>query len=237
MATASHGVLYEGPSAIDGAPIVVIATVGSANAKTGDMAQVWILRSDIEPHTAKAQGLDASICGACPNRAACYVTVHQAPLSVFRAYKRGRYVHITPEMLAGKAIRWGAYGDPSLIPLDIVQRANAVAKMWTGYTHQWNAAHGQQFRGIFMASVESERQERMLNAFGWGTFRVGLRDGSDQRKSTLCASKAGVSCAACGKCDGRLASIYIPAHGALAARTPAEQKQKRRLSVISAEVA
>ena len=32
-------VMYDGPSAIDGAPIVVIATLKSSNRKTGDMVQ------------------------------------------------------------------------------------------------------------------------------------------------------------------------------------------------------
>ena len=57
-------ILYEGPSGIDGAPIVVIATGfanSSANAKTGDMIQTWIIRSDIAPHHAVKSGDDASI--------------------------------------------------------------------------------------------------------------------------------------------------------------------------------
>ena len=36
-------ILYEGPSALDGAPIVVIATMETSNAKTGAMVQTWIL--------------------------------------------------------------------------------------------------------------------------------------------------------------------------------------------------
>ena len=42
-------VLYEGPSVLDGAPIAVIATLKSANVKTGDMIQTWIIRSDMHP--------------------------------------------------------------------------------------------------------------------------------------------------------------------------------------------
>ena len=45
-------ILFEGPSLIDGAPIAVIATGfqrRTANSKTGDMVQTWIIRSDREP--------------------------------------------------------------------------------------------------------------------------------------------------------------------------------------------
>ena len=45
-------VLYDGPSLIDGAPIVAIATGliwPSLNRKTGDMVHVWIMRADLPP--------------------------------------------------------------------------------------------------------------------------------------------------------------------------------------------
>jgi hypothetical protein len=52
-------ILYQGPSAIDGKPIVVIATgfaSKSNNGKTGDMIQTWIIRQDIAPHLAVKSG-------------------------------------------------------------------------------------------------------------------------------------------------------------------------------------
>lgn len=61
-------IFYCGPSQIDGAPIVGIAVLRSANAKTGDMVQTYILRADTAPLTALSTGADVSICGACPHR-------------------------------------------------------------------------------------------------------------------------------------------------------------------------
>ena len=64
-------ILFDGPSMIDGEPIVVIATGfkrSSANPKTGDMLQTWILRRDVAPFAAIHNGADASICGDCPLR-------------------------------------------------------------------------------------------------------------------------------------------------------------------------
>ena len=69
---AANGVvLYRGPSRLDGAPIVVVATGlqrPSENEKTGPMVQTWILRSDEHPVSAVHSGADASICGDCPLR-------------------------------------------------------------------------------------------------------------------------------------------------------------------------
>ena len=42
-------VIYRGPSLLDGAPIVVIATVTDTNSKTGAMVQTYIIRSDMPP--------------------------------------------------------------------------------------------------------------------------------------------------------------------------------------------
>ena len=42
-------IMYQGPSMLDGAPIVVIATMSTSNVKTGQMVQTWILRADINP--------------------------------------------------------------------------------------------------------------------------------------------------------------------------------------------
>lgn len=226
-----RGILYEGPSPYDGSPIVAILTSRSRNSKTGNMLQVWVVRTDVDPVVAKAAGLDRAVCGTCPVRKGCYVRVSDAPLSVFRAYKRGAYKPIAPSAVAGWAIRWGAYGDPAFIPRAVVDAFNAHATHWTGYTHQWRKPWGRQFRGVFMASVESETQEKLLRAEGWGTFRTGRMDGKDRGTTRLCESeRTGKTCLECKLCDGRAVAIYIPAHGPLAGHVPAEAKH--RLAVL-----
>lgn len=98
-------VLYEGPSQLDGQPIVVVATMDTDNPKTGDMIQTWIIRADVDPITASRTGADYSICGACPLRGkanpskptgwaderGCYVNLAFAVSGVFKAYRAGRY--------------------------------------------------------------------------------------------------------------------------------------------------
>src|SRR5262245_54787722 len=111
MAKPNGYVLYTGPSAYDGAPIVVIATRfagASSNVKTGALVQTWILRADTEPHAALREGTDTTVCGTCPHRSvasggagSCYVRVFQAPLGVYRGWRRGIYPDAsTPEALA-----------------------------------------------------------------------------------------------------------------------------------------
>lgn len=140
-------VFFEGPSRIDGKPIVGIATYGSKNAKTGDLVQTWILRSDVNPIAAINTGADESICGSCPLRGwiadssqrtkksskldtstvnkgrGCYVAVQNAPLQIFGAYQRGAYPRLSLEgqavfaVLSGRGLRYGSYGDPVAIPI------------------------------------------------------------------------------------------------------------------------
>jgi hypothetical protein len=228
----THGILWQGSSRIDGAPLVAVATDGSANPKTGPMIQVWILRADISPVEAVRIGADRSICGRCPLRAprggfsarGCYVQVPQAPTSVWRAFQDGKYEAVSPERFARRGIRWGAYGDPALLPAEVVHACNAHARFWTGYTHLFREPWAAWARGTFMASVETPAQEQKLRAQGWGTFRAGRRDGEDHDQALLCANEAtGESCTECKLCNGEARAIVVSAHGPQAAFVPAER--------------
>lgn len=61
-------ILYEGPSLINGEPVVAIA-VEDSNPKTGRMLMVHILLQDRPPSRAAFDGGDEAICGGCPFRA------------------------------------------------------------------------------------------------------------------------------------------------------------------------
>lgn len=237
-------ILYEGPSELDGAPIVAIATIGSRNPKTGDMVQVWILRSDVAPHVAVAKGLDASICGDCPQRhflgGACYVTPFQAPLSVYKRYAAGGYdrpawIRRVTRALARDAIRLGAYGDPAAVPFHVWESLiGDGSKRWTGYTHAWRTC-AEEYRGILMASCDSPAEAIEARAMGWRYFLVTVGEvagGALPDRTIECPSDArGLTCEECSACDGTRAgsreagavSIAIQVHGARAKRFPALQ--------------
>ena len=53
------GIIYKGPSLLDGKPIVVIATLSNRNSKTGNVVQTYILKSDTNPLEASKTGADS----------------------------------------------------------------------------------------------------------------------------------------------------------------------------------
>ena len=223
-------VLYKGPSRIDGETIVAILTLQSTNIKTGNMAQLWIMREDTPPHIAKKQGKDVSVCGDCPIKNECYVVLFQGPLSVYNAYKRGTYknnVRFTPIYksfdknyvdLSSLSIRFGAYGDPAAIPSWYIQKIAENCKDFTGYTHSWQRVPG--LSKYFMASVESLALKDKAKNLGFRTFRVIPKSGGElSKKEIVCpAENKGKQCLDCMLCNGakQAADITITAHGAKA---------------------
>ena len=219
-------ILDEFNSPIDGSPLVAILTMICKNRKTGPMPQVWILRSDINPVEALNTGEDVSICGNCPHRKqedgsrSCYVNVGQAPNSIFKAYKAGKYVKdpmclMSRKAVKGKSIRFGAYGDPALIRPVIVKTLIKACKTHTGYTHQWREDFADQFVGLFMASCDGMNDYLEATAHGWKTFAVVPKGSSNysgkQCPATIENSKA--QCNTCKLCDGMKTDIYVVAHG------------------------
>lgn len=223
----SSTILYEGASLLDGKPIVVIATDSSSNRKTGGMVQTWIMRADIEPHTALKTGDDSSVCGDCPHRpangGACYVTVFQAPLAVYRAYKRGRYPKAQAGQYTGRMVRIGSYGDPAAVPVEVWQDYTQGAAGVTGYTHQWRTAD-KRLADYCMASCDTPEERPQAKASGWRTFRVRLEVEQPQAGEVVCpASEEGghkLTCDQCKACNGNLTNrrgdIVIMAHGSKA---------------------
>ena len=231
-------ILWEGPSALDGAPIVVIATGlagASRNTKTGDMVQTWILRQDIAPYAAVKGGQDSSVCGDCPHRpingGACYVNTVNAPGAIWRAYRAGRYVKAADleairAIGAGRAFRLGAYGDPAAAPLAIWQALTSQAKASNGYPHQWRRPDAQGLASLCMASADSVEEREEARAMGWRTFRVRAPFEPVVAREFICpaSEEAGkkTDCATCRACGGTeakaKASPVIIAHGATARR-------------------
>jgi len=228
-------IFYRGPSPIDGAPIVAIATLKSKNSKTGDMVQTWILREDISPLDAIATGEDQSICGNCAHRGTakrkrtCYVDAGKAPSMVFDAYHRGQYIDLSDDpgtvamLIAQRIVRMGAYGDPAMVPVAKWRMLLAAAAGRTGYTHAWRRMWAQSLRPYVMASVDSVAEQDIARAMGWRTFRVRAETEPLQSNEFACpASPEGgqrKQCITCKACDGgraTKASAAIIVHGKMA---------------------
>jgi hypothetical protein len=125
---------YDGPSEIDGAPIVgVISGLvrPTSNRKTGDLFQTWIMPRDVKPNEAVKTGEDVSVCGDCimrpilhratpKEKRPCYVKTGQGPRSVWQGMKGEPVATLAqlvnaPNRVTG--IRFGAWGEPTAIPL------------------------------------------------------------------------------------------------------------------------
>ncbi len=218
-------IVYEGPSEIDDAPIVVIVNKidgDSENDKTGGLVQTFIIRSDVPPYDALKSGEDASVCGDCKHRPIlaegngeppCYVNVLWSVRAVYDAYKRGRYVRLTPKQVArllrGKRVRLGTYGDPGAAPRRVWSDLIEFAEGHTGYSHLWQRwmhhATRKAWQRLVMASVDNEAEYIKANVQGWRTFRVAT--GWDKFLSEVrcpASKEAGnkTTCAECLLCGG-----------------------------------
>jgi len=242
------GILYRGPSRIDGAPIVVIGVwpaSGVTNRKTGRMVQTFILRADMSPVAAIRAAADRSICGDCRHRSvdggfsdrSCYVNVGQAPTSVYRAFVRGSYPMLSAadirELGRGRMVRLGTYGDPAAAPAEVWRDLVSGAIGHTGYSHQWRAEFAQDLRALCMASVDNASELEQARAAGWRTFRVRTESETLAPLEFACpaSAEAGkkVLCIQCKACDGtesnRKGSPAIIAHGAFARRFALNQSR------------
>lgn len=225
-------IIYDGPSELDGAPIVCVLT-SSTNRKTGDMLQTWIMRSDVPPLQASRDGLDASVCGDCPHRwhlgGACYVNLGRAPTAVWQKFARGGYPTKNPLYIArGRVVRVGSYGNPSAVPAYVWEALLTGARGWTAYEHL-----SAELAPFAMMSVDSPEQASEAAEQGLRYFRVGPPGSSPAPNEVLCpaSEEAGkkTTCAECLLCGGtrpddKRRSVFIPAHGL----------RKGRLNVIIA---
>ncbi len=184
-----NSIIYNGPSLIDGKPIIVVAIIKSGNIKTGNMIQTHIIRKDINPLEASKTGADYSICGNCKHRGestnnpdkkqainrSCYVNIGQGPAQVYKAFIKGNYPDYSnnPDYIQligkGKMIRLGTYGDPAAVPAHVWNNLLKDSIGHTGYTHQ----HDQRpdySRMMYSADTAQEAQE--AHKKGYRTFRV-----------------------------------------------------------------
>lgn len=252
--------VWRGASRIDGAPIVVLVSGlrSSANSKTGDMVQSYILRADMDPMAALLSRADASICGGCPHRPAqivtrrkngrevqgyagrsCYVNVGQGPLSIWRAWQAGNVPAVSREELGelvrGRMVRLGSYGDPAAAPLELWRDYVATASGHTGYTHQWRSAKLRDVLELCQLSADSCGDAEAARAAGIGSFRVLAYGETAKEFETVCpaSEEAGrvATCQTCGMCSGKDgASVVIRAHG-IGAEHVDGHKARRRVTL------
>ncbi|MHC4412858.1 MAG: DUF7227 family protein [Planctomycetota bacterium] len=179
----------------------------------------------MQPHVAQKNGCDEAICGDCTHRVngTCYVVTFQGPRAAYDSYKAGRYATFNGDysVFQHRKVRFGAYGDPSLIPLDIVRNIADNCVGWTGYTHQWNNPVGAEYSAYLQASCDTVEHLETATAKGWGSFTVlpvGFDKNSLPFKTTRCPASIDdtVQCIKCGLCNGsqrHAHKVVIEVHG------------------------
>ena len=179
----------------------------------------WLLASTSKGFGMKAFfALDGSNCLDCPfsgnqGEGGCYTHKYQQYVGFVSMLRSIKAMDLTIlsndkvdeiiEMCKGSYVRFGTYGEPSLLPLELVRNIADVAKSWTGYTHQWEKQWAQPFKDYFMASRhESNKAE------GWRSFQALTIHNHRSSNTVGCpASKEGgykSNCATCGLCSGLL---------------------------------
>ena len=149
----------------------------------------------------------------------------RAPASIWKAYRRGRYRRVgifsLASLVRGRKVRFGAYGDPAMVPIHYWQLMASSARAHTGYTHQelepWFPSA---LASMVMISADSAADAITARAEGRRSFRVTTPDEAPLPFEILCpaSEEAGrrTTCEDCALCSGDsiAKSIYIPAHGA-----------------------
>ena len=224
---------YDGPSLLTGDRVVGILTglhKGSANRKTGRMAQAWVIRPDRSPADAKRANLDDAVCGSCKLRgrdgqnSGCYVPGFW-PGNVYQAYRRGVYPAVSwgelQAVVEGRVLRLCAYGDPAAIGFDVWQTMLATAAGWVGYTHAWQTCDPR-LQAICMASVDDQHEFIKARWRGWRTFRIRrtAEDAVFAGAEFLCPASDEMqhrtTCDRCQLCRGKASparNVVIVAHG------------------------
>ena len=148
----------------------------------------------------------------------CYVLVFQAPLAVYKCWKRGGYPTLTPKQaqkrLAYKKVRLGSYGDPVHVPLEVWNIILKLTLGTTGYTHQWKNLEYIGYSKYLMASVDTSEEMFQANVLGYRTFRVRKKNEEVQPNEVGCLSdrnargtKKLVSCVDCMMCSGLTSKV------------------------------
>lgn len=223
----SSAVVWEGPSEFTGRDVEVLVQclrTPSTNEKTGAMVQVSIVQAGENPSLLRDTPREQDVCGDCPGQKRlvgwCYEDWQ--PWLIGQQRRRAERVRLAPaaELLRGRAVRLGAYGDPAAVPFGVWERLLEHVASWTGYTHAWRTCDPR-FRELLMASVESHPAAIEAELAGWRYFRIRHPAAPVLSNELVCLNEArGSRCADCSFCDGARAApnVVITVHGPRASR-------------------
>lgn len=164
--------------------------------------------------------LDGSNCLDCPysvgnGNGGCYTHKFNQYVGFLSLLRSIKHSDLTPldrdkqdeimKMSANTYVRFGTYGEPSLMPTKVVEAMVWVAKSWTGYTHQWNKDWAKDYGKWFMASTHSQEEANTASDKAYRSF-IATTDGTEKAVSCPASKEMNYKsdCASCGLCSGLL---------------------------------
>lgn len=200
---------------------------------TFSMSQYHLANSGAQITMKQFFALDEANCLDCPysgnsGNAGCYThkyMQYSGFLSMLRSIKLEELGPLTRskgadivEMCYGKYVRFGTYGEPSLMPISLVEAMVYVAKTWTGYTHQWSKDWASSYGRYFMASTHNDEESSKAKDLGYRSFISVIPDKKVSGINCPASSEQGFksNCEKCGLCSGMLGkgkkNIWILEH-------------------------
>jgi len=164
--------------------------------------------------------LDSSNCMDCPysgnqGEGGCYThkfNQYVGFLSMLRSIKASDLTPLDAEkfldavsMCKDSYVRFGTYGEPSLLNFSLVKNMAHVSKSWTGYTHQWNKVWALPYSKYFMASTHNKEETYKAKQKNYRSF-IASTTGTEEAVTCPASAEAGFksNCASCGLCSGVL---------------------------------
>lgn len=107
------------------------------------------------------------------------------------------------EMCNRTYVRFGSYGEPSLLNYNLVDSMVVLSSGWTGYTHQWEKIWAKPYGRFFMASTHNQEQSIIARESKWRSF-IATKVGTENATSCPASKEMGYksSCSKCGLCSG-----------------------------------
>jgi hypothetical protein len=113
-----------------------------------------------------------------------------------------KYVEIL-DMSRDTYVRFGTYGEPSLLPEYMIYSMSKVSSAWTGYTHQWKKEWAKGLGRYFMASTHNQEETDEAKKLDYRSF-IATLSGEETAVGCPASKEMGYvsNCAKCGLCSG-----------------------------------
>lgn len=164
-----------------------------------------------------SSALTADNCFSCPYQGGSCYTHNMVQASGFlsmlrsiaKAYPTWESIPtVTPtalivEWCTSRYVRFGTYGEPVILPFQLVDAMAAVASSYSGYTHRWKNPLFKAYSRRLMASCD-ETDYAAAQAAGWRTFIAIPKSYAKVAVQCPASKEAGYKshCAKCGLCSG-----------------------------------